>query len=73
MSKKTKKIVILTEVELRKTISRLTSEILEKVKKLDNLLLVGIPTRGIELTKVLEKEQLIQLFIEMTKIELELA
>jgi len=36
MSKKTKKIVILTEVELRKTISRLTSEIIEKVKKLDN-------------------------------------
>ena len=56
MSKKTKKIVILTEVELRKTISRLTSEIIEKVKNLDNLLLVGIPTRGIELTEVLEKE-----------------
>ena len=56
MSKKTKKIVILTEIELKKTISRLTSEIIEKVKKLDNLLLVGIPTRGIELTKVLEKE-----------------
>ena len=56
MSKKTKKIVILTENELRKTISRLTSEIIEKVKKLDNLLLVGIPTRGIELTEVLEKE-----------------
>jgi len=58
MSKKTKKIVILTEIELRKTISRLTSEIIEKVKKLDNLLLVGIPTRGIELTEVLEKELL---------------
>ena len=56
MSKKSKKIVILSEVELRKTISRLTSEIIEKVKKLDNLLLVGIPTRGIELTEVLEKE-----------------
>ena len=56
MSKKTKKIVILNEVELRKTISRLTSEIIEKVKELDNLLLVGIPTRGIELTEVLEKE-----------------
>jgi len=56
MSKKTKKIVILTEVELRKTISRLTSEIVEKVKNLDNLLLVGIPTRGIELTQVIEKE-----------------
>ena len=73
MSKKSKKIVILTEVELRKTISRLTCEIIEKVKNLDNLLLIGIPTRGIPLTEVLEKEQLIQLFTEMTKIELELA
>ena len=85
MSNKTKRIVILNEVELKKTISRLTYEIIEKVKKLDNLLLVGIPTRGIKLTEVLEKElfsrtglrvrkeQLIQHFIEMTKIELELA
>ncbi len=56
MSKKTKKIVILNEVELRKTLSRLTSEIIEKVKNLDNLLLVGIPTRGIELTEVIAKE-----------------
>ena len=56
MSKKSKKIVILTEVELRKTISRLTCEIIEKVKKLDNLILIGIPTRGIALTEVLEKE-----------------
>ena len=53
---KTKRIVILTEVELRKTLSRLTSEIIEKVENLDNLLLVGIPTRGIDLAKVLEKE-----------------
>ena len=56
MSNKTKRIVILTEVELRKTLSRLTSEIIEKVKNLDNLLLVGIPTRGIDLAQVLEKE-----------------
>ena len=56
MSNKTKKIVILTEVELRKTLSRLTSEIIEKVKNLENLLLVGIPTRGIDLAKVLEEE-----------------
>ena len=56
MSNKTKRIVILTEVELRKTISSLTSEIIEKVKKLDNLILVGIPTRGIDLAEVLEKE-----------------
>ena len=56
MAKKTKRVVILSEVELRKTLSRLTSEIIEKVKNLDNLLLVGIPTRGINLADVLEKE-----------------
>ena len=56
MSDKTKRIAILNEVELRKTLSRLTSEIIEKVKNLDNLLLVGIPTRGIHLAEVLEKE-----------------
>jgi len=32
MSNRTKRIVILDEVELRKTLSRLTSEIIEKVK-----------------------------------------
>ena len=56
MPNKTKKVIILSGVELRKTISRLTSEIIEKVKNLDNLLLVGIPTRGIDLAEVLEKE-----------------
>ena len=56
MTNKTKRVVILTEVELRKTISRLTCEIIEKVKNLDDLLLVGIPTRGIDLAEVLEKE-----------------
>ena len=58
MSNRSKRIVILTDVELRKTISRLTSEIIEKVKNLDNLLLVGIPTRGIDLAEVLENELL---------------
>ena len=56
MPNKPNRIVILTEVELRKTLSRLTSEIIEKVKNLENLLLVGIPTRGIDLAEVLEKE-----------------
>ena len=56
MSNKTKRIVILNEVELKKTLSRLTSEIIEKVKNLENLLLVGIPTRGIDLAEVLQKE-----------------
>ena len=56
MSDKTKRIVILNEAELRKTLSRLTTEIINKVKNLENLLLVGIPTRGIDLADVLEKE-----------------
>ena len=56
MTNKTKRIVILSEVELRKTLARLTSEIIEKVNNLDNLLLVGIPTRGIALAEVLKKE-----------------
>ena len=56
MSNKTKRIVILTEVELRKTLSRLTSEIIEKVKNLDNLLFIGIPTRGVDIVEVLERE-----------------
>ena len=56
MSNKSKRIVILSEVELRNTISRLTSEIIEKVKNLENLILVGIPTRGIDLAEVLAKE-----------------
>ena len=56
MSNKRKRIVILTELELRKTLSRLTSEIIKKVKNLDKLLLVGIPTRGIDLAEVLEQE-----------------
>ena len=67
MSNKTKRIEILTEVELRKTLSRLTSEIIEKVKNLENLLLVGIPTRGIDLAEVLEKELLFKTGIKIKK------
>ena len=67
MSNKTKRIIILTEVELRKTLSRLTSEIIEKVKNLDNLLLVGIPTRGIDIAEVLEKELICKTGIKVKK------
>ena len=56
MSNKTKRTEILNAVELRIAISRLTSEIIEKVKNLENLLLIGIPTRGIDLAEVLGKE-----------------
>ena len=58
MSKPEKKIIILTEDELRKTFSRLTYEIIEKISNLENLLLVGIPTRGVHLAEVLRKEML---------------
>ena len=67
MSKETKRIVILTEVELRKTCSRLISEIIEKVKNLENLLLVGIPTRGIDLAEVIEKELSIKTGLKIKK------
>ncbi len=67
MSNRTKRIVILDEVELRKTLSRLTSEIIEKVKNLDNLLLVGIPTRGVDIAEVLEKELICKTGIKVKK------
>ena len=67
MSNKTKRIEILSEVEIKETISRLTFEIIEKVKNLDNLLLVGIPTRGIDLAEVLEKELLNKTGVKIRK------
>ena len=67
MSNKTKRIEILSEEELRKTLSRLTSEIIEKVKNLDNLLLVGIPTRGINLAEVIVKELLLKTGLKIRK------
>ncbi len=60
MSNPDKRIVIQTEDELRKTISRLTSEIIEKISNLDNLLLVGVPTRGVYLAEVLRKEMFVK-------------
>ena len=67
MSNEIKRNVILTEVELRKTISRLTSEIMGKVKNLENLLLVGIPTRGVDLAEVLENELFCKTGIKIKK------
>ena len=67
MSKQDKKIIILTEDELRKTFSRLTSEIIEKISDLDNLILVGIPTRGVHLAEVLRKEILTKTRVNVKK------
>ena len=67
MSNLNKRIVILTEDELRKTISRLTFEIIEKISNLDNLLLVGIPTRGVHLADVLRKEMFTKTGVNIKK------
>ena len=67
MPNKAKKVIILSGVELRKTISRLTSEIIEKVENLDNLLLVGIPTRGVDLAEILEKELSSKSFVKIKR------
>ena len=60
MSNPDERIVILTEDELKKTLSRLTFEIIEKIPNLDNLILVGIPTRGVHLSEVLKNEMFIK-------------
>ena len=44
---------ILSKKELNRTIKRLASQILEKVPNTNSLLLVGIPTRGVYLSKLL--------------------
>ena len=67
MSIPDKRIVILSEDELRKTISRLTFEIIEKISNLDNLLLVGIPTRGVHLAEVLQKEMFTKTGVNIEK------
>ena len=67
MSKPDKRIIILTEDELRKTLSRLTYEIIEKISNLDNLILVGIPTRGVHLAEVLRKEIFIKSGVKVKK------
>ena len=47
---------ILSEQELGLTITRLASQILESVKDIGDLVLLGIPTRGVHLSRVLAKE-----------------
>ena len=50
-----KEIEILSKKELDRTIKRLASQILEKIPDISSLLLVGIPTRGVYLSKLLAK------------------
>ena len=50
-----KEIEILSKKELDRTIKRLASQILEKIPSISSLLLIGIPTRGVYLSKLLAK------------------
>ena len=50
-----KKVEILSEKELSLTLKRLASQVLESVPNPNSLLLLGIPTRGIHLAKVLAR------------------
>ena len=50
-----KEVEILSKKELDRTIKRLASQILEKVPNTSSLLLVGIPTRGVNLSRLLAK------------------
>ena len=50
------RVEILSQQELGRTIRRLASQVLETVSDSEGLLLIGIPTRGEHLSKVLAKE-----------------
>ena len=56
MSNLEKRIEILTKAELRNVLKRLTAEILEKIDKPQDLILMGIPTRGVNLSEVIALE-----------------
>ena len=50
------RIEILSERELGLTLARLASQVLESAEDSRNLILLGIPTRGVQLSKVLARE-----------------
>ena len=56
MSNLEKRIEILTKAELRNLLIRLTSEILEKIDEPQKLILMGIPTRGVNLSEAIALE-----------------
>ena len=53
---KGQRLEILSGKELERTVSRLASQVLETVSDSRTLFLVGIPTRGVQLSKVLAAE-----------------
>ena len=52
----TDRIEILSDRELGRTLSRLATQVLESVEDSRTLMLLGIPTRGVQLSRVLARE-----------------
>ena len=52
----TDRVEILSEPELGRTLARLATQVLETVDDSRSLMLLGIPTRGVQLSKVLARE-----------------
>jgi len=50
------RIEILSAQELARTLARLASQVLETVDSTDDLVLLGIPTRGVQLARVLARQ-----------------
>ena len=67
MSNPEKRIEILTKAELRNVLIRLTTEILEKIDEPQNLILMGIPTRGVNLSEVIALEILEKIGFKVEK------
>jgi len=67
MSNPEKRIEILTKAELRNVLIRLTTEILEKIDEPQNLILMGIPTRGVNLSEVIALEILKKIGFKVEK------
>ncbi|MGJ5676271.1 MAG: bifunctional pyr operon transcriptional regulator/uracil phosphoribosyltransferase PyrR [Nostochopsis sp.] len=56
MSTKAKVVEILSSEELRRTVTRLASQIVEKTRDLSQLVLLGIHTRGVPLAELLARQ-----------------
>ena len=67
MSNLEKRIEILTKAELRNVLIRLTNEILENIDEPQNLILMGIPTRGVNLSEVIALEILKKIGFKVEK------
>ena len=52
----TDRVEILSDRELGRTLARLATQVLESVDDSRTLMLLGIPTRGVQLSKVLARE-----------------